>query len=79
MDTAPIDSYENAADIFTFGADSFGMWFFVILAMLLFAGTIIRMVQSEAHSFTEMESDADEEAAAPEPLTTSGESVPATT
>jgi hypothetical protein len=57
MDTAPIDSYENAADIFTFGADSFGMWLFVILAMVLFAGMIVRMVQSEAHSFAEMKSE----------------------
>jgi hypothetical protein len=57
MDTAPIDSYENAADIFTFGADSFGMWLFLILAMLLFAGTIVRMVRSESRSFAEVEPD----------------------
>jgi hypothetical protein len=57
MDTAPIDSYENAADVFTFGADSFGMWLFLIVAALLFAGTIVRMVRSESRSFAELDTE----------------------
>jgi hypothetical protein len=57
MDTAPIDSYENAADIFTFGADSFGMWFFLILSMLIFLAVIVRMVRSESRSFAEVDTE----------------------
>ncbi|MBN1530881.1 MAG: hypothetical protein JW895_17600 [Thermoleophilaceae bacterium] len=58
MDTAPIDSYEDAADIFTFGAGSLGMWIFLILATLLFAGFIVRMIFHERRSFAELEADA---------------------
>jgi hypothetical protein len=53
MDTAPIDSYENASDIFTFGADSFGMWLFLILAAVLFVAMLIRMVTLERNNFIE--------------------------
>jgi hypothetical protein len=57
MDTAPVDSYENAAEIFTFGADSVGMWIFLVLAVLLFAGLIVRMAAHERRSFAELEAD----------------------
>jgi hypothetical protein len=57
MDTAPIDSYENAADIFTFGADSFGMWLFLILAFVGFSAMMIRMVTLERASFAEVDSE----------------------
>jgi hypothetical protein len=57
MDTAPVDSYENAAEIFTFGADSVGMWIFLVLAVLLFAGLLVRMVTHERRSFAELEAD----------------------
>jgi hypothetical protein len=53
MDTAPVDSYENASDIFTFGADSFGMWLFLILAAVLFAAVLIRMVTLERDNFAD--------------------------
>ncbi len=69
MDTAPIDSYDGAADIFTFGGGSFGMWLFLILAILLFAGLIVRMAVHETHSFARMtEDEADKTGAASEPL-----------
>jgi uncharacterized membrane protein len=57
MDTAPIDSYDGAADIFTFGGGSFGMWLFLILAMLLFIGLIVRMAVHETHSFARIGED----------------------
>ncbi len=57
MDTAPIDSYDGAADIFTFGGGSFGMWLFLILAMLLFIGLIVRMAVHETHSFARLSED----------------------
>ena len=57
MDTAPVDSYENAAEIFTFGADSVGMWIFLVVAVLLFAGRIVRMATHEQRSFAELEAD----------------------
>ena len=59
MNTAPIDSYEDAAEIFNFGADSVGMWVFLVLAALLFAGFIVRMIAHESRSFAELEADAD--------------------
>jgi hypothetical protein len=57
MDTAPIDSYEDAADIFTFGADSFGMWVFLVFAFVVFLAMIIRMVTLEQASFAETDPD----------------------
>jgi hypothetical protein len=55
VDTAPIDTYEDAAEIFTFGADSLGMWIFLVLGFLLFAGLIVRMALHERRSFAELE------------------------
>jgi uncharacterized membrane protein len=57
MDTAPIDSYDGAAEIFTFGGGSFGMWLFLILAALLFVGLIVRMAVHETHAFSRMSED----------------------
>jgi hypothetical protein len=57
MDTAPIDSYDGAADIFTFGGGSFGMWLFLILAILLFIGLIVRMAVHETRSFARISDD----------------------
>lgn len=54
MNTAPIDSYDGAADIFTFGGGSFGMWLLLALAVVLFLALIVRMAVHESRSFAEL-------------------------
>jgi hypothetical protein len=48
---SPIDSYEGASVVFTFGGNSFGVWLFFILAVLLFVGFFARMVQHENKAY----------------------------
>jgi hypothetical protein len=48
---SPIDSYDDAGVVFTFGGNSSGVWFFVILAVLLFIGFFVRMVQHENSAY----------------------------
>lgn len=48
---SPIDSYDDAGVVFTFGGNSFGVWFFVILAVLLFIGFFVKMVQHENKAY----------------------------
>ncbi len=51
MNTSPVDSYEGASDIFTYGAGSFGMWFFLVLSIVLFFGMIVWTIVHENHAF----------------------------
>ncbi len=48
---SPIDSYDDAGVVFTFGSYSFGVWFFFILAVLLFVGFFVRMIQHENRAY----------------------------
>jgi hypothetical protein len=48
---SPIDSYEGASVVFTFGGNSFGVWLFFILAVLLFVGFFMRMIQHENNAY----------------------------
>ncbi|MCI3921003.1 hypothetical protein MO973_12235 [Paenibacillus sp. TRM 82003] len=53
MNTSPITSWEGAEAYFTFGPDSFGVWFSVIAAVVLFIGFIAYSVRHEKHRFAE--------------------------
>jgi hypothetical protein len=64
MNTSPIDTYDSAEAYFTFGPDSFGMWLFVILAMLAFLYVGLRAFQFEQRHFAEVTADADAQALA---------------
>jgi hypothetical protein len=48
---SPIDSYEGASVVFTFGGYSLGVWLFFILAVLLFVGFFVRMIQHENRAY----------------------------
>jgi hypothetical protein len=54
MTAGPIDSFDGAEAYFTFGADSAGMWIFLILGLALFVFVGIRAAQIEAHGFEEI-------------------------
>ena len=49
---SPIDSYDVPGVVFTFGGNSFGTWLFFILAVALFVGFFVRMIQHENHAYT---------------------------
>jgi hypothetical protein len=51
MNFSPIDSYDGASVVFTFGANSVGVWIFFILAIALFVGFILRMIQHENRAY----------------------------
>ncbi|MGE2835057.1 hypothetical protein [Mycobacterium sp. SMC-4] len=48
---SPIDSYEDAGVVFTFGGHSFGVWFCFLLAALLFVGFFVRMIIHESKAY----------------------------
>jgi len=48
---SPIDSYDDAGVVFTFGGFSFGAIAMFILAVALFVGFFLRMVQHENHAY----------------------------
>ncbi len=48
---SPIDSYDDASVVFTFGGFSVGAYVAFILAVVLFVGFIVRMVQHENHAY----------------------------
>ncbi|MBX5442584.1 MAG: hypothetical protein IRZ32_13795 [Solirubrobacteraceae bacterium] len=54
MNTIPIDGWEGATQYFTFGADSFGVWLFLVLAVLLFLTVIVRAITHEGRSYKEI-------------------------
>ncbi|MGK2939238.1 MAG: hypothetical protein ACSLFR_15770 [Solirubrobacteraceae bacterium] len=51
MNTSPVDTYEGASDIFTYGAGSFGMWFFLVIAIIGFLGMIAWTIAHENQAF----------------------------
>ena len=48
---SPIDSYDDATVVFTFGGFSVGVWLSFILAVLLFVGFFARMIQHENQAY----------------------------
>ena len=51
---SPIDSYDGAEVVFTFGAHSVGVWIVFVLAVLLFVGFLARVVQHENQAYAAM-------------------------
>ncbi|MCV7302613.1 hypothetical protein H7J93_23590 [Mycobacterium barrassiae] len=47
----PFDSYDDATVVFTFGGYSVGVWIVFVLAVLLFIGFFVRMVQHENRAY----------------------------
>lgn len=48
---SPIDTYDGASVVFTFGAHSVGVWISYVLAVLLFVGFLVRVVQHENRAY----------------------------
>lgn len=50
MDVIPVeDLAEEGGPYFTFGADSVGMWIFLVLSVILFLLLIVRTIRLENH------------------------------
>ncbi len=52
----PIDDFEGAADYFTFGGDSLGVWITFILGVVVFCGLIAYMINHENRAYAGCES-----------------------
>jgi hypothetical protein len=48
---SPIDSYDGATVVFTFGGFSIGVWLVFILAVLLFVGFFVTMIRHENRAY----------------------------
>ncbi|AKS33377.1 hypothetical protein [Mycolicibacterium goodii] len=48
---SPIDSYDDASVVFTFGGYSVGVWLFFIVSVALFVGFFVRMIQHENRAY----------------------------
>lgn len=51
MGASPIDKYEGADVVYTFGAGSFGTVLFFVLACALFVAFMVRVVLHENHAY----------------------------
>jgi len=47
MNTSPIDEWEGASSLIPWGAESFGMWLFLVIAVVAFVAMLVRAVQHE--------------------------------
>jgi hypothetical protein len=47
MNTSPIDKWEGATSLVPWGAESFGVWLFLVLAIVAFLAMLVRAVQHE--------------------------------
>jgi hypothetical protein len=47
MNTSPIDEWEGAAELIPWGAESFGVWLFLVIAVVAFVAMLVRAVQHE--------------------------------
>jgi hypothetical protein len=54
MGASPIDQYEGADVVYTFGAGSFGTVLFFVLACVLFLAFLARVAIHEKHAFAAM-------------------------
>lgn len=48
---SPIDSWDGAEVVFTFGGYSIGVWIVFVLAVLLFIAFFARMIQHENRAY----------------------------
>ncbi|MBJ7472561.1 MAG: hypothetical protein JHD16_14740 [Solirubrobacteraceae bacterium] len=51
MGSSPIDTYEGADVVFTFGAASFGTVLFFVLSCLAFIAFMVRVALHEKHAY----------------------------
>lgn len=51
---SPIDTYDGASVVFTFGGDSFGTVIGVLIAVALLVLFFVRMIQHENHAYAQM-------------------------
>lgn len=51
MNASPIERYDGAGVVFTFGGDALGTWIFLVLAVVLFVGFVVRMMIHENHAY----------------------------
>ncbi len=47
MNNTSVTDWEGASQLFPFGADSFGVWLFLIIGIVAFLAAIVRAVQHE--------------------------------
>ena len=47
MNNSSVSDWEKASQLFPFGGDSFGVWLFLIVAIVAFLAVIVRAVQHE--------------------------------
>jgi hypothetical protein len=47
MNTAPFSNWDEAAELIPWGAESFGVWLFLVIAIAAFIGMLVRAVQHE--------------------------------
>lgn len=62
---SPIETYDGASVVFTFGGYSVGVWIFYVLAVLLFVGFLVRVVAHENHAYAAIVAHAPVEAGPP--------------
>ena len=48
---SPLDSYDDAGVVFTFGGYSVGVWIVFLLAVALFIGFFVKMIQHENSAY----------------------------
>ncbi|SDH55969.1 hypothetical protein [Pseudonocardia oroxyli] len=51
---SPIETYDGASVVFTFGGFSVGVWVCFVLAVALFVGFLARVVQHENRAYAAM-------------------------
>ena len=47
MNTAPFSSWDDATSLVPWGPESFGVWLFLVIAIVAFIAMIVRAVQHE--------------------------------
>jgi hypothetical protein len=47
VNTAPFSSWDDASELIPWGAESFGVWLFLVVAVVAFVAMIARAVQHE--------------------------------
>jgi hypothetical protein len=55
VSASPIDSFDGAEVVYTYGPGSFGTILFLVIALLIFVGFIARVILHENHAYAAME------------------------
>lgn len=55
MNPSTFDTWEGAEVIFTFGADSAGMWLFLLASIAVGVGVIAKMIMHENETFRSLD------------------------